>query len=104
MDLFLEKFEDDQFKYRLLLAMVKDYFQHIVEHLLIFKAQNEQNLIVWVTRIKCIYFPIEHCDINFFVFQKLLLGNVIESIKDVRSGVLEGLSVIDFVLKLFDLL
>lgn len=104
MDYFLEQFQNQQFKYRLLLAMVKHNLKNIVEHLLVLKRHYEQYLVLRVRRVYCRPLFIEYRQIHFPILEELLLRYILKRIEDMAPGVLQGFSIVDLVLELLDVL
>ena len=84
--------------------MVQYDFQNIVKNLLIFKWNYQQNLIMRIWRIKRVPFFIKVTDVNFSILKQLLLRYIVKTVHQMGSCVLKGLTVIDFILKLFDIL
>lgn len=104
MDYFLEQFQNQQFKYWLLLAMVKHDLKNIVEHLLVLKRHDEQHLVLRVRRVYRRLLFIEYGQIHFPILEKLLLRYILKGVEDMAPGVLEGFSIVNLVLELLNVL
>lgn len=71
---------------------------------MILKWHNKENLILGVQWIKRFFLFIIYRQINLLIFQKFLFCYVIKCVQKMRPGMLKSFTVIDFILKLFNLL
>ena len=60
-------------------------------------------MVVGVWRVKGIGLFVEDGDINFAVIKKLLFCDIFKGVQEMGSGVLESLSIINLIIKLFDM-